>query len=129
MGKSKAWSRSTGARQLLSCLGLLIYLLISLCLLYNVIHLSPRALLTCNLAAITLLQFRVPSVRNPPRQGQTNTTFLSSEWFRQLKGLLSLADLFNLLKPELNRICYLLALLAHHFFHVGRIRVKSLTLR
>jgi len=35
----------------------------------------------------------------------------------------------NPLKPELNPICYLLALLAHHFLHVSRIRVKSLTLR
>ena len=35
----------------------------------------------------------------------------------------------NPLKPELNPICYLLALLgAHHFLHVSRIRVKSLTL-
>jgi hypothetical protein len=36
---------------------------------------------------------------------------------------------FNHLNPELNPICYLLALLAHHFLHVRRIRVKSLTLR
>ena len=36
----------------------------------------------------------------------------------------------NLLNAELNPICYLLALLgAHHFLHVNRIRVKSLTLR
>ena len=35
----------------------------------------------------------------------------------------------NPLKPELNPICYLLALLAQHFLHVSRIRVKSLTLR
>jgi len=36
----------------------------------------------------------------------------------------------NPLNPELNLICYLLSLLgAHHFFHVSRIRVKSLTLR
>jgi len=36
----------------------------------------------------------------------------------------------NPLKPELNPICYLLALLgAHHFFHVSRIRVKLLTFR
>ena len=35
----------------------------------------------------------------------------------------------NPLKPELNPICYLLALLVHHFLHVSRIRVKSLTLR
>ena len=34
----------------------------------------------------------------------------------------------NPLKPELNPICYLLALLAHHFLHVSRIRVKSLTI-
>ena len=37
--------------------------------------------------------------------------------------------LFNPLNAELNPICYLLALLAHHFLHVSRIRVKSLTLR
>ena len=31
----------------------------------------------------------------------------------------------NPLKPELNPICYLLALLgAHHFLHVSRIRVN-----
>ena len=36
----------------------------------------------------------------------------------------------NPLKPDLNSICYLLALLgAHHFLHVSRIRVKLLTLR
>ena len=35
----------------------------------------------------------------------------------------------NPLKPELNPICYLLALLAHHFLHVSRLRVKSLTIR
>jgi len=37
--------------------------------------------------------------------------------------------MFNPLNPELNPICYLLALLAHHFLHVSGIRVKSLTLR
>ena len=36
---------------------------------------------------------------------------------------------FNPLNAELNPICYLLALLAHHFLHVSRIRVKSLTFR
>ena len=34
----------------------------------------------------------------------------------------------NPLNPELNPIFYLLALLAHHFLHVSRIRVKSLTI-
>ena len=38
--------------------------------------------------------------------------------------------LFNPLNPELNPICYLLALLgAHHLLHVSRIRVKLLTFR
>jgi len=37
---------------------------------------------------------------------------------------------FNPLKPELNPICYLLALLgAHHFLHISKIRVKLLTFR
>jgi len=36
----------------------------------------------------------------------------------------------NPLNPELNFICYILALLgAHHFLHVSRIRVKLLTFR
>jgi len=36
----------------------------------------------------------------------------------------------NPLSPELNPICYLLALLgAHHFLHVSRIRVRLLTFR
>ena len=40
------------------------------------------------------------------------------------------AHCFNPLKPELNPICYLLALLgAHHFLHVSRIRVTLLTLK
>ena len=38
-------------------------------------------------------------------------------------------EIFNTLNAELNPICYLLALLAHHFLHVSRIRVKSLTFR
>ena len=42
---------------------------------------------------------------------------------------LFLLSSFNPLNPELNPICYLLALLAHHFLHVSRIRVKSLALR
>ena len=43
---------------------------------------------------------------------------------------ITLHDEINPLKPELNPIFYLLALLgAHHFFHVSRIRVKLLTLR
>jgi transposase len=33
-------------------------------------------------------------------------------------------DSINPLSPELNPICYLLALLAHDFLHVSKIRVK-----
>ena len=52
-----------------------------------------------------------------------NFSFDSSEALHPSKQV-------NPLKPELNPICYLLALLrAHHFLHVSRIRVKSLTLR
>jgi len=35
----------------------------------------------------------------------------------------------NPLNPELNPICYLLTLLAHHFLFVSRIKAKSLTIR
>jgi hypothetical protein len=42
--------------------------------------------------------------------------------------LLALTRWLNPLKPELNPICYLLALLPHDFLHVSRIRAKSLTL-
>ena len=38
-------------------------------------------------------------------------------------------SILNPLNAELNPICYLLALLDHHFLHVSRIRVKLLTLR
>ena len=46
-----------------------------------------------------------------------------------LTPLLPSCVYINPLNPELNPICYLLALLAHHFLHVSRIRVKSLTIR
>ena len=44
--------------------------------------------------------------------------------------ILATDHIINPLKPELNPICYLLALLgAHHFLHVSRIKVKLLTFR
>ena len=44
--------------------------------------------------------------------------------------LLPIIEFLNSLNPELNPICYFLALLrAHHFLHVSRIRVKLLTFR
>ena len=43
---------------------------------------------------------------------------------------IQLYRMFNPLNPDLNPICYLLALIgAHHFLHVSRIRVKLLTFR
>ena len=46
------------------------------------------------------------------------------------QGFHARAKDINPLNPELNPMCYLLALLgAHHFLHVSRIRVKSLTFR
>ena len=65
---------------------------------------------------------------------------LTDETRRTVEMLLELAERkyeteklgtwFNPLNPELNPICYLLALLgAHHFLHVSRIRVKLLAFR
>ena len=57
------------------------------------------------------------------------------QWNILVKTVMKLGSIkdkhyFNPLNPELNPICYLLALLgAHHFLHVSRIRVKSLTFR
>ena len=42
---------------------------------------------------------------------------------------LQFTTVLNPLNPESNPICYFLALLAHHFLHISRLRVKSLTLR
>ena len=50
--------------------------------------------------------------------------------YGHLKIRITPSEDFNPLTAELNPIRYLLALLgAHHFLHVSRIRVKSLTLR
>ena len=52
----------------------------------------------------------------------------SPTWGSGNKGHCGSSYWINPLNAELNPICYLLALLAHHFLHVSRIRVKSLTL-
>ena len=50
--------------------------------------------------------------------------------FNEVTDINTVYSRFNPLNAELNPICYLLALLgAHHYLHVSRIRVKSLTLR
>ena len=55
----------------------------------------------------------------------------SNEWKKKSRSKPGqyFPKMLNPLNPELNPICYLLALLAYHFLHVGRIRVKLLTLR
>jgi transposase len=60
---------------------------------------------------------------------RNETFFLSSEILKATRFSHPVCLDFNPLSPELNPICYLLALLVHDFLHVIRIRVKSLTLR
>ena len=59
----------------------------------------------------------------------TNSPYPYFDMYYRRSKTFARDDVVNPLKPELNPICYLLALLAHHFLHVSRIRVKSLTLR
>ena len=61
----------------------------------------------------------------------TIPSLYKSKYFHQYCNVwFKLVLIFNPLNAELNPICYMLALLgAHHFLHVSRIRVKSLTLR
>ena len=61
--------------------------------------------------------------------GLTNVMFSLSSYKLLVLAFSNNFSWFNSLNPELNPIWYLLALLAHHFLHVSRMRVKSLTLR
>ena len=65
------------------------------------------------------------------RSAQTAVYFIINFSVLSVVGLfIEVLCLLNSLNPELNPICYLLALLgAHHFLLVSRIRVKLLTLR
>ena len=55
---------------------------------------------------------------------QKNVNTLHTQYSRNMENYV------NPLNPELNPICYLLALLgAHHFLHVSSIRVKLVTFR
>ena len=70
----------------------------------------------------SLLILRIIDVKETGREGVM--------WFHLAKVRTWRRFPFKPLKPELNPICYLLALLGpHHFLHVSRIRVKLLTLR
>ena len=60
----------------------------------------------------------------------TVATGTISKSFRQYLSNRQEKHEINPLNPELNLICYLLALFgAHHFLHVSKIRVKLLTFR
>ena len=67
------------------------------------------------------------------RESRCTLKFVDTR-FESRRGYLradsKLLQFLNPLKPELNPICYLLALLgAHHFLRISRIRVKLLTFR
>ena len=75
---------------------------------------------TTKLSTFALVWFEVLKSLNTLRTGS----------FKLFKGPFpGFLNNFNPLNVKLNPICYLLALLAHHFLHGSRIRVKSLTLR
>jgi len=71
-----------------------------------------------------------PQLLLPLSQKLANCPYHEPEQTSPCLSIPLFEDLFNPLNPELNPICYLLALLgAHHFLHVSRIRVKLLTFR
>jgi len=66
----------------------------------------------------------------PVSAGPTGRIIMKFDILGLKKKFQKFLSSINLLNPELNPICYLLALLgAHHFLHVIRIRVKLLTFR
>ena len=76
----------------------------------------------------TVLLFS-PSSILPPLTVSLCSCYRKGDFSPRLKTVL-LFQFLNPLKPELNPICYLLALLGvHHFLHISRIRVTSLTFR
>ena len=66
---------------------------------------------------------------HPPLYSSHNRVRIVVSVNRKRKTSTPRISTFNPLNPELNPICCLLALLAHHFLHVSRIRVKLLTIR
>jgi len=88
------------------------------------IRTGPEHSLTAAHPAVTLLRLQVN------RRNTFSMLYLKAATCMACRNLRPfLLHLINPLNPELNPIRYLLALLAHHFLHVSRIRVKSLTLR
>ena len=105
-----------------------------------ILHLQPAVIpLSCMwFISLMIASHRSKDVRSDMVNKQNNVQYVQTccvrrRWFDN-HHCMCVCELdickFNPLKPELNSICYLLALLgAHHFLHVSRIRVKSLTLR
>ena len=85
--------------------------------------------------SVCLHLFQTNTVRHFVQEIQFATAFSDTVCYFKYHSDFKLFNLkllnadINPLNPELNPICYLLALLAHHFLHVSRIRVKSLTPR
>jgi len=81
-------------------------------------------------AALTSSHWTALSCRALSGITRSQTAAISSDGLPAAAARFLCGRTFNPLNAELNPICYLLALLgAHHFLHVSRIRVKSLTLR
>ena len=79
--------------------------------------------------AITAANFVKKHLYNPTAETLLRSCYRGTDGNTSQMWVLQLC-IFNPLNPELNPICYLLALLgARHFLHVSRIRVKLLTLR
>ena len=82
---------------------------------------------TCTRYRLSLLQKRLSLSQFPRNSSNTTQNFVQISYW--INAWTSDTNPLNPLNAELNPICYLLALLAHHFLHVSGIRVKSLTLR
>ena len=76
-----------------------------------------------------MVNYLTKDCKNPARNEELKKTLSVAQMILSLEKPITDHEFFNPLNPELIPVCYLLALLAHHFLHVSRIRVKSLTLR
>ena len=78
----------------------------------------------------SFMDAHVHRIPNSPHK-VTDVLFTDSNYSQYLHSFCTALKkkTINPLNPELNPVCYLLALLAHHFLHVSRIRVKLLTFR
>ena len=81
-----------------------------------------------HLRALPIYVHNVNATENNSSWATMSLNFLQCTEYRDDSG--PPLNAFNPLNAELNPICHLLTLLgAHHFLHVNRVRVKSLTLR